>query len=340
MRRRQQCGRRHPAGQRRCPRCIALFPIRRTMLVEQLVAERPDHLIAERPCPPGEVAMPGGGGDVERPARQRRQTVGKPERMAHPQVMQDRTAIPQPQHLVQQPRGRQIVAVVIAAGDAQRMLRHHHVADREDAARSGATHSGQFDPTLLTGGQRIGRPGIAGRRQRHEHPVDVPGEHRVGLGRQQEPAGELGEVDRDHRILGRADRIVPQAHVPGSRIARGIATLNRQYGAIDGVERHQRRRPPAERERTAPEIAHGLVPQQRMVETVLRFPDQPDQLVGVVEHRIDAERIGSDRRHRRHRRAREVDRPVSGIEPRQPARRLARPFRREPMGHAGFSQTR
>ena len=59
-----------PAGQCRRPVQRALFPVAPAMRVEQLIGQRPDQAIAQRPGFPRKAAMPCRARDVQRPAGQ------------------------------------------------------------------------------------------------------------------------------------------------------------------------------------------------------------------------------------------------------------------------------
>src|SRR3546814_9680646 len=76
-----------------------------------------------------------------------------------------------------------------------------------------------------------------------------------------------------------------------------------------------------------PEIAAGLIGEQRMIPAILGLPDQPCQVLPVMEHRLDAQRIGRRRHHARHHRPREIDGPeprVEALDPALPVMRFGR----------------
>ncbi|MCY1171383.1 hypothetical protein D9M73_114920 [compost metagenome] len=337
MRGRQQGRGRRPPGQRRAAIPGPLLPVAPAMRVEQFVAERPDHVIAERLRPLGKVALPRRRRHIQRAPRQARIKAARiglePQIMAHPQIMDDASAIAQQQRVAQQPRGRQVVTVVIATRDLQTVLGHHHIANRQHRPRPVAHDLRQLDPRLDRARQRRTPAIETGRHQRYEHPVDIPRPHRIGLIRQHKPTRQVGKVDRDGRILGRSHRIIPQSHIPGARRTTGIAPLDRQHRAVDRIERHHPRRSPAEPEPTPAKIACRLIAQQRMIVAILRFPDQPRQIARGIEHRIDAQRIRRAGRHRRHHRPRKIDRPKARIEPRHDALDLNRALARQPKCH-------
>ena len=257
--------------------------------------------------------------------------------MAHPDIMDDRPAIAELERVAQQPRGGEIVAVVIAPGDADAMFGDDYIADRDHRARAFAADRAHLRPALGRRSEQCVRPAVIARDERDEHPVDIPRPHRVRLRRQHEPADDAGEVDRDQRILGHALGIIPQPHVPGPRIAVPVAPLDRQHRAVDRIERAHPARAPAEREPAIAEIARGLISEQRMIPAILGFPDQPGEIVGAIEDAIDAQRIGRDRRHRRHHRPREVDRPETRVEALDHPSRLMPPFAAQPIAHIPFA---
>ena len=179
---------RHPSGQRGRSILCPLLPVLRAMFVEQFVGKRQDDLIAKRIGQAHEILMPRRARRIQRPAPRRRQeraltsVPAKPEIMAHPDIMVDQPATAELHDVAQQSRGRQIIAVVKTARDAQAMLRHHHIADRQRRSPALADNVAQFRPPL--GGyakRRLVILDIARRRERDEHPVDVARPHRIGF---------------------------------------------------------------------------------------------------------------------------------------------------------------
>ena len=70
-----------------------------------------------------------------------------------------------------------------------------------------------------------------------------------------------------------------------------------------------------------------------MIEPVLAFPDQPGQITGGHEHRIDPQCISRGGDQRGHHRAGKIDRPEARIEPLYPVSLLPFAGSGKPEGH-------
>ena len=256
--------------------------------------------------------------------------------MAHPRIMDDPFAIAERADRTQDSRRGLVVAIVISGRDPLAMRGQQHVADGQHRQMAFAGNRAQFQPAIDSRGQIGGRMRggqISRRGQRDEHPVDIGGVDRIGIGRDVPPDRQRGKGQHDVGILRRAGGIVPQPHEPATGRARRVASFDRQRRAIGGVKRQDPARTPMEAQDRARVIAVGFIGEQRMVERVGAVPDQPRQCVGLVEFGIDPQRIGAGRHHRSDGRAGEIDSPEARIEPLDPVAVLPVAPGGEPEGH-------
>ena len=304
------------------------------MLVEQFVGERPDRLVAERLRALREVVVPGRAGRVQHASGEADVEAAairlEPEIMAHPDIMVDRPAIAELQAVPQHPRRAEVVEIVIAGRDPEPVLGHQRVARRKHRARTVARDPAQLRPAFGRSRERGIRAAEAGRHHRHEHPVDVAGPHRILA---VPPPGQSREVERNRGIFRSPLGMVPQPDIPAPGRAGLIPPLDGQGRPVHRVERPQAAAAPPEGKPAAPEIALGLVGEQGMVEAVLGLPDQPRQIVRLVEDAIDPKRIRPRRHHRGHHRPREIDGPEARVEALHERPLPRRPGRRQPMSH-------
>ncbi len=174
---------------------------------------------------------------------------GQPHEVAHPDIVQQAAAIAQLAGAADQPFGCLIGRVVIGGGHGQPVRRDDHVADFQHGVLAFADDITQFGPALCRcGKRRRAACDIAGRDQRDEHPVDIAGVDRIGLGRQNIAARKASKIELDQRIAGGSLGIVPQPDIPGARLPGGITALDRQNRAVDRIERDHSARAPAKRQ--------------------------------------------------------------------------------------------
>ena len=233
--------------------------------------------------------------------------------MAHPDIVDDPAAIAETLDITQQARGGLVEAVVIGGGDLFVMRRDQDVADFKRGVLSFTGKRGQFRPAIDWHGQdRIAALDIALRDEADEHAVDIGRMNRLAgqaIARLQRRKGQL-----DPRIAGCAAGVVPQADIPGTRLACGIAAFDRQRRSVRHVERQDPAAAPAKAQHAVGVIALRFIGEQRVVEPVLALPDQTRQFAFVEECAIHAQRIGCGGDHAGHHRAREIDRPEARVE--------------------------
>ena len=246
--------------------------------------------------------------------------------------MHHRSAIAEAKHIAHQPRRGLIGAIIIGSRTAKPVRGHDNVTNLKHCAVARADDVGHFHPALSRSGKRGSAAiHVTGRNYRKEHAVNRGGINRLAVAH---PAGSnLRKRQFNLRIIGRARAIGPGAHIPGPRCATRVLALNRQRRAVDRIERDHPARTPAKGKRRAGVIAVSLIGEQRMVEPVMAFPDQPGKIALGHKHRIDAQRIGRSGDQRGHHRAREIDRPEARIEPLNPVGFLPLAGRGEPEGH-------
>ena len=232
--------------------------------------------------------------------------------MAHPDVVIDHPAMTEPLDRPDDPLGRQIIHVVIRRRDPQAMLADHRVVQRKHAPRSVTAQAADRHARLRRHRPQHGRQRLEPRRdQADEHPVNVTRIDPVGVGGQSEPAIQCIEIERDHRVGRRPDRIIPQSHIPEARRSGRITSLDRQRRTVDRIEPRQPDRLPLKAQHAPRIIARRLAGMRRMREPVRAFEDQPDQipLAQKAERDRQAMLVGG-RHHTGHRSARKIDCPV------------------------------
>jgi hypothetical protein len=237
----------------------------------------------------------------------------EPEIMAHPDIVDDPAAIAEALDIAQQARGRLVEAVIIGGGDLLAMRRDQDVADFERGMLSFTGKRGQFRPAIDRCGQhRLAALDIALRDKADEHAVDIGGMNRLAgqaIARLQRRKGQF-----DLRVARCATGVVPQADIPGTRLACGIAALDRQRRPMRHIERQHPAAAPAKAQHAMGVVALRFIGEQRMVEPVFALPDQSRQFALVEECAIHAQRIGCGGDHAGHHRAREIDRPEARVE--------------------------
>ena len=149
--------------------------------------------------------------------------------------------------------------------------------------------------------------------ERYKHPVDITWMNRIFSGCP--TACQVREGQINLRIAWRPIRIIPKPHIPGLICSRCIAPFDCQRRPIGLIKRHQSARLPTKAQRCARIVERSFISEQRVIERVFAFPDQPCKITLVEELAIHLQRIGRWNRRRCHHGPREVDSPKAWIEP-------------------------
>ena len=256
----------------------------------------------------------------------------EPEIMAHADIMDDPVAIAEGFHRAQQARGRLVETVVVGGGDPLAVGGQHDVPDGQHRALAMAGDVAHFPPAFAARGKRLRTVGDEGcGHEADEHPVDIRRINR--LARQAVARLKVRKAQRDDRVFGRADRVIPQSDIPNARRAARIPALDRQRRPVRLVERDDATRTPAKGQDGARIIAVGRIAQQGVIEHVLARPDQSCEFALVVEFAVDPQRVGRGGDDACHHGAGEIDGPEPRIEPLDRVLVLPVATTGEPEGH-------
>ena len=211
--------------------------------------------------------------------------------MAHPHIMVDRTAIAELKHAAQQSRRRLVVAVVKAGCHRQAVRRNNDVTNQNGRRWAITQDFADCHPALGRCGELRINAGVGWRNQRDEHTVDVTSKDRIGLARKTKTTRQRIKIKADDRVTAASGCVIPKPHIPASRMTRRITPLNCKRRAVDRIKRHDPGRLPTKAEVTPAIVKRRFIGEQRMIKPILALPDQPGQIIGLVEHSSNVERI-------------------------------------------------
>ena len=181
--------------------------------------------------------------------------------MAHADIMIDRLPVAKGMDLAHQPRRGLVIGIVISRRHFQVMLGHHDIAGVQHDASPVASNPRQFHPRFNRRRQIARQAGISRRDERYENLVNVACKDWVCLLWQKKPALKVAEVQHDFGIFRCANGVIPKTDIPAFGRARRIATVDGERWAVDGIKRHDTRRPPPEFHRQPAVIPVGFIGQ-------------------------------------------------------------------------------